>query len=74
MLFGKKKCSTDNVQPKTKTRIMRFKDVDAANTWAESHGARINSAQVFQVAVSDADTGRKKTVVYTVYAVVETTE
>lgn len=74
MLFGKKKCCIENVQSKTKTRIMRFKDVESANAWAECHGARINSVQVFQVAVPVPDTGKKKTIVYTVYAVMETTE
>lgn len=74
MLFGKKKCCTESMQPKTITRIMRFKDVESANAWAECHAARINSAQVFQVAVNDTDTGKKKTIVYSVYAVMETTE
>ncbi len=74
MLFKKKKVAQNMVQPKTKTRIMRFKDIESANAWAECHAAHINSAQVFQLAVADADTGKKKTIVYSVYAVMETTE
>lgn len=77
MIFGKRKDGTaaaSPVQPRTRTRIMRFRDIETANTWAENHNARITGAQVFQISVNDADTGRKKTVVYSVYCVMETAE